>query len=216
MIFDIETPQLSPSNPPMDEAKVEQCCKNETIIACFSIAFLFASDLTNVPFSLDMKFRWCWHCSRRRRFWHFKFGQTWILRSRAGPESHRRRQSSHHNGKETGKQQTYERPPSWTDYFMTRHGLDSTKAIKRTWKRKNNIAVFRGSFCCFTRADNCILLLCDADVTRAGHKFSFSLHARWHLFLSHALVSLATSVLHRKQDDAAFESDNACYPRVSL
>ena len=59
MIFDIETPQLSPSNPPMDEAKVEQVCKNENIIACFSIAFLFASDLTNVPFSLDMKFRWC-------------------------------------------------------------------------------------------------------------------------------------------------------------
>ena len=178
MIFDIETPQLSPSNPPMDEAKVEQFCKNENIIACFSIAFVFATDLTNVPLSLDMKFRWCWHCSRRRRFWHFKFGQTWILRSRAGPESHRRRQSSHHNGKETGKQQTYERSPSWTDYFMTRHGLDSTKANKRTWKRKNNIAVFRGSFCCFTRADNCILLLCDADVTRVGHKFSFSLHTR--------------------------------------
>ena len=153
--------------------RLNNFCKNENIIACFSIAFLFASDLTNVPFSLDMKFRWCWHCSRRRRFWHFKFGQTWILRSRAGPESHRRRQSSHHNGKETGKQQTYERSPSWTDYFMTRHGLDSTKAIKRTWKRKNSIAVFRGSFCCFTRADNCILLLCDADVTRVGHNSRF-------------------------------------------
>ena len=54
MIFDIETPQLSPSNPLMDEAKVEQVCKNENIIACFSIAFLFASDLTNVPFSLHL------------------------------------------------------------------------------------------------------------------------------------------------------------------
>ena len=59
MVFDIETPQLSPSNLPMDEAKDEQFCKNENIIACFSIAFVFASDLTNVPLSLDMKFRWC-------------------------------------------------------------------------------------------------------------------------------------------------------------
>ena len=54
MNFDIETPQLSPSNSPTDEAKVEKCCKNENIIACLSIAFLFASDLTKVPFSLDI------------------------------------------------------------------------------------------------------------------------------------------------------------------
>lgn len=216
MIFDIETPQLSPSNHGWDKGwTILQKWKQYSLFQHRILVRIWSNKRTILS-SFDMKFRWCWHCSRRRRFWHFKFGQTWILRSRAGPESHRRRQSSHHNGKETGKQQTYERSPSWTDYFMTRHGLDSTKAIKRTWKRKNNIAVFRGSFCCFTRADNCILLLCDADVTRAGHKFSFSLHARWHLFLSHALVSLATSVLHRKQDDAAFESDNACYPRVSL
>ena len=34
MNLDIKTPQLFPSNPPMDEAKVEKCCKNENIIAC--------------------------------------------------------------------------------------------------------------------------------------------------------------------------------------
>ena len=67
-------------------------------------------------FSLSMlvffHFRWGWHGSRRKHFWHLQLRPSRLFGGGACSDRDWRRQSSHQHREETGKEQEHRRPHS--------------------------------------------------------------------------------------------------------